>query len=94
MGAAVAEDGDFVTPTEAKELVHSRPGATAIRRYADIGLLRVTYTAGGHRRIVRASIADLNEVLAMPPGKEKQAAKEALIRKNRGEPTGDQAPET
>ncbi|MCX5066691.1 hypothetical protein OOJ91_12455 [Micromonospora lupini] len=80
----MADEGEYVSPTEATELVRPRHGATSIREFADAGLLRVTYTAGGHRRIERASIDELNTWLAMRPGPEKQAAREELIRRNLG----------
>lgn len=81
----MADEGAYVSPTKAVELIRPRHGATAIRDFADRGLLRVTYTAGGHRRIERASIEDLNKVLAMRRGTEREAAMEALRRRNLGE---------
>ncbi|MFY1595515.1 hypothetical protein [Micromonospora sp. WMMD737] len=84
----MADEGEYVSPTEATKLVRPRHGATSIRAFADAGMLRVAYTAGGHRRIERASIDDLNAWIAMRPGPEKQAAREALIRKNLGQAGG------
>lgn len=81
----MADDDAYVSPTKAVGLIRPRHGATAIRDFADRGLLRVTYTAGGHRRIERASIEDLNKVLSMRRGPDREAALEALRRRNLGE---------
>ncbi len=84
-GEAVADEDTYVSPTEAVSLIKPKHGATAIREFADNGLLRVLYTAGGHRRIERDSIDDLNKVLAMRRGPEKTSAMESLRRRNLGE---------
>jgi hypothetical protein len=88
----VAEGSDWVSPTEAAKLLRPTRGATAVRQMCDDGRLRTFYTDGGHRRIERASILELNAVYEMRPGSERDAQLAGLIRRNLGqeEPEPDQ----
>lgn len=81
----VAKDSDYVTPMQATELLRPRRGATAVREMCDDRRLRAFYTDGGHRRIERSSIEELNVIYAMRPGPERIAALEDLKRRNAGE---------
>lgn len=82
----VANYGDYVTPTQAAELLRPRRGPTAVREMCDDGRLRVLYTDGGHRRIEAASIEDLNKVYALRPGPLRTEMLEGLKRRNLGLP--------
>jgi excisionase family DNA binding protein len=76
-------DGTQLRTAEAARLMNLSD--RTVVNYADDGLLRVVWTAGGHRRIVADSVSALLRVLAMPKGPEQEAAKDQLRRRNRGE---------
>lgn len=57
--------------------------ASTVIAWCKDGLLRTTRTAGGHRRILAESVAELKKVLALPDG-EREPAMDALQQRNRG----------
>lgn len=77
-------DGDkALTTTAAAKLLEVN--AETVRRYGAKGYLRVRRaTVQGHRRVSERSVHELAEVLAMDLGDERDAALEALRRKNLG----------
>lgn len=59
--------------------------ASTVINYLRDGLLRATWTAGGHRRVDAASVTDLTRVLAVPPGPDRDTAMDELRRRNRND---------
>lgn len=85
------ENDQWVLVREAGQLLSAATGypvsQDAVRTYADSGHLRVwrpPATGPGHsaRRISTTSIAELAEVMKMPPGPEQTEAMAALARRN------------
>ncbi|MFJ1539263.1 helix-turn-helix domain-containing protein [Micromonospora chalcea] len=58
--------------------------ASTVIAWCRDGLLRTTRTAGGHRRILASTVAELRDVLALPDGQREPAMAE-LRRRNVGE---------
>jgi hypothetical protein len=84
-------DDQWLLTREATELLAAKLGypvsQETVRRHADAGRLRVTRppsTGPGHsrRRISAQSIAELAEVMKMPPGLEQNEAMVALEQRN------------
>ena len=81
--SAVAEDEAVRSSTAARLLrVRSR---TTINNWIKDGLLRSIPTPGGQNRVDRSSIDELDTILAIKDRAERDAALEALRRRNRGE---------
>jgi excisionase family DNA binding protein len=83
----VVGDGRQLRTAEAAERLNVSE-STVVKWERD-GLLRAMRTAGGgrgrgHRRIDADSVAELQRVLAMPDGPDRDATLEDLRRRNRG----------
>src|ERR1041385_8403185 len=77
----VVGDGKQLRTSEAATALAVSP--STVIKYVGDNLLRTVWTAGGHRRIDAASVAELSQVLRIPPGLERDAAMEDLRRRNR-----------
>ncbi|MEV5819331.1 helix-turn-helix domain-containing protein [Micromonospora haikouensis] len=84
MGAAMGDGDKPLRTSEAAERLNV--SASTVIAWCKNGLLRTARTAGQHRRIEPGSVEELSRVLALPDG-EREAAVEALRRRNLGEDT-------
>lgn len=81
LGARVVGDGRQLRTSEAAAELNV--SASTVIAWSRDGLLRTTRTAGGHRRILAESVAELAAVLALPDGR-REPEVDALRRRNLG----------
>lgn len=76
-------DGSYLSPNEAAPLIWpDGVSRTTLRDYFDKGLLRGRIRGQKHRQIEAASVVELNEVLKLPPGADRESGLRNLIESN------------